>query len=144
MGAHIPVIDEKHVATCGCRKFQLDALGDHLCTCTTHSGAKKDHNWVVDQLTELFRTNHKVKTQQVSKNRGQYCGDIELTAYFPNVASLVPLVLDLHIVNDRFGSSSGRSLNAVSTDKIRKYRGDYNNNTPTGASFYYKYFWEVT
>jgi hypothetical protein len=135
MGAHIPVIDEKHVATCGCRKFQLDALGDYLCTCTTHSGAKKAHNWVVDQLTELFRTNHKVKTQQVSKNRCRYCGDIELTAYFPNVASPVPLVLDLHIAHDRFGSSSDRSLNAVSTDKIRKYRGDYNNNTPTGAVF---------
>ncbi len=30
MGAQIPVIAEKPLATCGCWKFQLDPLGDHL------------------------------------------------------------------------------------------------------------------
>jgi hypothetical protein len=30
MGAQIPVIVEKSLATCGCRKFQLDPLVDHL------------------------------------------------------------------------------------------------------------------
>ena len=72
MGAQIPVIAEKPLAVCGCRKFRVDALGDHLCTCTVHSGTKKAHDWVVDQLADLFRTTHKVKTQQVVKNRGQY------------------------------------------------------------------------
>jgi hypothetical protein len=42
----------------------MDVMGDHLCTCTTHSGAKKAHDWVVDQLVDLFRITHKVKTQQ--------------------------------------------------------------------------------
>ncbi len=65
MGTQIPVIVEKSLPVCGCRKFQVDALGDHLCTCTTHSGPKKAHDWVVDQLTDLFRTTHKVKTKQV-------------------------------------------------------------------------------
>ncbi len=51
------------------------------------------------------------------------------------------MVLDLHITHDRFGSSSDpslndhlhypndidKSLNEASTDKIRKYRADYNN-----------------
>ncbi len=46
-------------------------LGDHLNTCTAHSGAKKAHDWMVDQLADLFRTTHKVKTQQVVKRRGQ-------------------------------------------------------------------------
>ena len=78
MGAQIPVIAEKPLAVCGCRKFRVDALGDHLCTCTAHSGAKKAHDWAVDQLADLFRTTHKVKTQQVVKSRGQHCGDIEL------------------------------------------------------------------
>jgi hypothetical protein len=32
MGAQIPVIAEKPIASCGCRRFQLDALDDHLCT----------------------------------------------------------------------------------------------------------------
>ena len=50
-----------------------------LNTCTAHSGAKKAHDWMVDQLAVLFRTTHKVKTQEVVKNRGQPCGDIELT-----------------------------------------------------------------
>ena len=62
MGAQIPVIADKPLAACGYRKFQLDTMGDHLCTCTTHSGSKKDHDWVVEQLADLFRTTHKVKT----------------------------------------------------------------------------------
>jgi hypothetical protein len=70
MGAQIPVIVEKPLAACGCRKFQLDALGDHLCTCTAHSGAKKAHDWVVDQFADLFRTTHTVKTQQVVESCG--------------------------------------------------------------------------
>jgi hypothetical protein len=45
---------------------------------TTHSGTKKAHDWAVDQLTDLFHTTHKVKTQQVVKNRGHHCDDIEL------------------------------------------------------------------
>jgi hypothetical protein len=67
MGAQIPVIAEKPLATCGCRKFQLDPLGDHLNTCTVHSGAKKAHDWMVDQVADLFRTTDKVKTQHVVK-----------------------------------------------------------------------------
>ncbi len=44
---------EKTLAACGCRKFQLDAMGDHLCTCIAHSGAKKAHDWVVEKLADL-------------------------------------------------------------------------------------------
>ncbi len=76
MGAQIPSIAEKPLATCGCRKFQLDPLGDHLNTCTSHSGVKKAHDWMVDQLADLFLTTHRVKRQHVVKNRGQHCGDI--------------------------------------------------------------------
>jgi hypothetical protein len=61
----------------------------------------------------------------------------------------VLLALDLHIVRDRFGSSSDPSLNGhlhypndidkalteATTDKIRKYRTDYNNNPPSVVSF---------
>ena len=71
MGAQIPVIAEKPLATC-----------------------------------DLFRTTHKVKTQQVVKNRGQHCGDIELTGYLANESGPVPLVLDLRIAHDRVGSSN--------------------------------------
>ena len=61
----------------------------------------------------------------------------------------VPLILDLRITHDRFGSSSDpilngqvhypqdidKSLNEAATDKIRKYRADYNNNPPNAISF---------
>ena len=67
--------------TMSCRKFQLDTQGDHLCTCTVHSGVKKAHDWAVDQLADLFHTTDKVKTQQVVKIRGHHCGDIELAGY---------------------------------------------------------------
>ena len=59
--------------------------------------------------------------------------------YLVNDAGPEPLVMDLRITRDRFGSSSDpsihgilhypndidRSLNEVDTDKIRKYRSDY-------------------
>ena len=93
MGAQIPVIAEKPLAVCGCRKFTIDALGDHLCTCTAHSGAKKAHDWAVDAIADaiadLIRTTHKVKTQQVAKRRNQRCGDIELAGYLANVTGPV-------------------------------------------------------
>jgi hypothetical protein len=96
---------------CGCRKLGIDSLDDHLCTCTAHSGAKKTHDWTVDQLPDLFRTTHKVKTQHVVKNWGHHCGDIELVGYLANAADPVPLVLDLRITLDGFGSSFDPNLN---------------------------------
>ena len=45
------------------------------------------------------------------KNRGQHCGDVELVGYLPNATVPLPLVLDLHIAHDRFGSSSDPTLN---------------------------------
>ncbi len=66
-----------------------------------------------------------------------------------NTEDPVPLVLDLHIVHNRFGSISDlnlnghlhypndidRSFNESVSDKIRKYRSTYNNNPPNGVSF---------
>jgi hypothetical protein len=114
MGAQIPVIVEKPVPTCGCKKFQLDPLGDHRNTCTTHSGGKKAHDWMVDQFTDLFRRTHKVKTHHVVKNRGQHCGDIEVVGYLANEAGPMPLVLDLRIAHDRVGSRTDRGRKSLS------------------------------
>ena len=50
---------------------------------------------MVDQIPDLSRTTHKVKTQKVIKSRGQHCGDIEVAGYLPNASGPVPLVLDL-------------------------------------------------
>jgi hypothetical protein len=61
-------------------------MGDHLCTCTTDSGAKKAHDWEVDQLPDPFRTLHTVKMQHVTKIRGRYCGDVDL-----------PTLMDIYI-----------------------------------------------
>ena len=54
---------------------------------------------MVDQITDIFHTTHKVKTQQVIKSRGQHCGDIELAGYLANEVDPVSLVMDLR----RFG-----------------------------------------
>ena len=94
------MIVEKSPEACGCRKFQIDSLGDHISTCNCHSGDKKTHDWVVDQITDLFRTTTKVKTQQVTRSRGQHCGDVELAGYLDNQAGPVPLVLDLRITHE--------------------------------------------
>ena len=67
--------------------------------------------------------------------------DIELSGYFANVTGPEPLVMDLLITHDRFGSSSDPSinghiyypndldgsLNESVPDKIRQYRGAYIN-----------------
>jgi hypothetical protein len=84
----------------------------------------------------------------VVKSHGQHCGDIELAGYLANTAGPVPLVLDLRLAHDRFGSSSDptlnerlhyndvdKSLNESANDKIRKYRVDYNNNPPNAVAF---------
>jgi hypothetical protein len=83
-----------------CKKFSLDALGDHVCTCTGHSGAKKAHDWSVEQLADLFHTTTKVQTTQVVRSRGKRCGDIELTAYLANTVGPVNLVVDLRITHE--------------------------------------------
>jgi hypothetical protein len=103
---------------------------------------------VVDQIADLFRTTNKVKTQQVAGSRGQRCGDVELAGYLAK-AGPVPLVLDLRITHERFGSSSDPSingrlhypndidgpLNEAAADKIRQYSSDYNNRPSNTISF---------
>ena len=84
------------------------------------------------RLDSLFHTTHRVKNQ----HRGQWCGDIELAVYLANASGPVPLVMDLRITHERFGSRSDpsfnghlhyphdldRTLNEVAADKIREYR----------------------
>ncbi len=67
MGAQIPVMTEKPLVVCGCRKFQVDTLCDHLCTCTVHSGVKKAHHWVVDHRPNLFSVSvsHKTNMERI-------------------------------------------------------------------------------
>ena len=60
--------------------------------------------WILNKQTTA-------KTQQVVRSRGQHCGDVELVGYLANAAGPVPLVLDLRIAHDRFGSSSDPILN---------------------------------
>ncbi len=104
---------------------------------------------MVDQVADFFRTTHKVNTQEVVKNWGQHCGDIEIPGYLANESVPVSLVLDLRITHDRVGSSIDptlnghlkypnnldQSLNDSVVDKIRKYRADYNNRPPSVVSF---------
>jgi hypothetical protein len=89
-----------------------------LCSCTTHSGGKK----------------------------GQRCGDIELSGYLTNATGPVPLVLDLRIDLDRFGSSSDLSINghlhypndvemSLNETVSDKYRTDCDNNSSNTISF---------
>jgi hypothetical protein len=120
MGAQIPVIAEKPTAVCGCRKFQIDHVGDHLNTCTTHSGAKKAHDWAVDQLADLSRV--------LDLRIAQKYGSSE--RYGSSSGPSLSLNGNLHYPNDL-----DRSLNEAAADKIRKYRADYNNNPPRAVSF---------
>jgi hypothetical protein len=68
----------------GCHSFRALFSKDRI----------KRHDFMFDQVADFFRTTHKVKTQHVVKNRGQYCGDIELAGYLANTVGPVTLVLD--------------------------------------------------
>jgi hypothetical protein len=72
--SEIPVIVEKPLTGCGSRKFQIDPLGDHLSTCTTHSGAKKAHDWVVDLTYFAQHTKQILKHNWWLGSGGQQCG----------------------------------------------------------------------
>ena len=50
--------------------FVLLKSGSHAAE-PAPSTPKEAHDWAVDQIADLFRTTHKVKTQQLSKGRGQ-------------------------------------------------------------------------
>ncbi len=72
-----------------------------------------------------------------------------MSGYLVKAADPASLVLDLRIAHDRMGSSADpslnghlkypnnldQSLNDPATDKIRKYRVDYNNRPPSVVSF---------
>ncbi len=83
------------------------------------------------------------------KNRGQYCGDIELVGYLANTGGPVPLVLDLRVSHDmvvssadpalnghlRYPNNLDQSLNDTAVVKLCKYRTDYNFNPTRGVGF---------
>ena len=59
IGSHIPSIDATPTTTCACKRFKIDAFGDHICTCASHSGAQRAHDWAVSQLAN--RTTHSAR-----------------------------------------------------------------------------------
>ena len=74
-----------------------------MCTCTGHLDTKEDHDWEVTHLVNLFHTTTKVSTSNVSHNRVQRCGDIELVVFLGDDTGPTPLILDLLIVHERYG-----------------------------------------
>jgi hypothetical protein len=92
IGTNIPVLTELPLSGVVEGSFRLTPRGPSLhlyWPLWWQVYNKKAHDW---------STTHKVKTQQVTRNRGQWCGDIELTGYLKNVTGPVPLVLDLGLI----------------------------------------------
>ena len=44
VGATVPALTELPLSVCGCKKFMIDTLVDHVNTCAVHSGVKKTHD----------------------------------------------------------------------------------------------------
>jgi hypothetical protein len=130
------------LSACGCKKFQIDALGDHLCTCTAHSGAKKAHDdgRLSNSMTSFTQHTKRKRNRWLGARVGDL-GTLNCLVTSRNAAGPVPSVLDLRIAHERWGSSSDpsinghlhypndvdRPLNEAVVDKIRAYRADYNN-----------------
>ena len=144
IGAHVPLIAAKPPAVCACKHFSIDAFGDHVCTCSSHSGAQKAHDWAVDRLADLFRTTCMAKTRGVAYSRGQQRGDIEFVGYLADAAGPRTLVADFQQTHERYGSSRQLHLNGTlhhpaplnidrplqesASKKINAYRAEYANN----------------
>ena len=152
LGLEVPVLSSlpRHhnlpAAKCGCKKFLLDTHGDHISTCTAHSGATKAHDWMVGRLGPLFRTaGHRVRTQHgvsTSAENRQKRGDVEILNYLQDAAGSRNLVFDLAVTHDRYGSSAQPHHNGLLThpldldaplhvaarQKINKHRDAYANN----------------
>jgi hypothetical protein len=108
--------------------------------CTTRSSLTRANKFMCFFATE---------TPSAAASATLHCGDVELAGYLTNAAGPVPLVLDLHMAHDRVGSSTDPTLNGqprypnnldqshndTASDKVRKYRADYNNNPPNTVSF---------
>jgi hypothetical protein len=67
VGTYIPDLTELPLSACGCRKFQIDTFGDHLCNSTVHSGGifgtvskRYMTGREVGHISGLFHTTHKV------------------------------------------------------------------------------------
>ena len=124
----------------------LDLHGDHVSTCTAHSGANKAHDWMVSILGPLFRTaGHQVRTQfgvSPSDPARQKRGDVEIVSYLQDAAGARNLVFDLRITHDRYGKSAqphhngqlthpndlDAPLRLAAKSKIDDYREQYANN----------------
>ena len=152
LGLEVPVLsslprqNNLPAAKCGCKKFLLDTHGDHISTCTAHSGATKAHDWMVGRLGPLFRTaGHRVRTQHgvsTSAENRQKRGDVEILNYLQDAAGSRNLVFDLSVTHDRYGSSAQPHHNGLLTHpqdldaplhvaarkKISTYRDQYANN----------------
>ena len=88
-----------------------------MTTCTVHSGAKKTHDWVVQQLVDLFRTTHKVKAERVVRSRGQRCGDIELASCLVNETGPVS-TFSLHVIPRYSPVTPGRPVLYTTTHAL--------------------------
>ena len=127
---------------CGCKKV---TLGDDVNTSTTHSDAKRTHDWAVGQQADLFRTTtSKVRTTRVALSRGHRWRHGFGSDVLPHGLCRISLVVHLCLTNERFGSSSNPSLygglhdpaaadidqllaplNETAVDKLRDHRSDY-------------------
>ena len=82
----------------------LDVHGDHISTCTAHSGATKAHDWVVGRTEgHRVRTQHAVST---SAENQQKRGGVEILNYLQDAVGARNLVFDLAVTHGRYFSSA--------------------------------------
>jgi hypothetical protein len=79
--ASLPLLHNSPLAKCSCKKFCMDFHGDHTSTCTAHSGATKEHNWMVSVLWLLFRSKKDPYGRTLGQNTAQCPGQRRPTAW---------------------------------------------------------------
>ena len=127
--------------------FDLDVLGDHVSTCTVHSGAKKTHDWTVEEIADLFRSTHK---KRLNRWLRIWVSDVETSSLPPTWLTLrhrFPWfsTCTWHTELGKTGNYTtlllfrpadiDRTLNETAADKIRDYRVDCNNRPSNATPF---------
>jgi hypothetical protein len=107
IGDQIPVITEKPIATCGCRKFQLDPLGDHLNTATTiwssgssQGDAQSSHTWMCPIAASSSLFNIVFQTFLLAFSQlflSPICIFVPILGVSPSKGPQVPFTTPLHI-----------------------------------------------
>ena len=139
MGVPIPHLVELSHHECPCKRFAIDALGDHLHTCTQHAGATSGaHEHILTALQRLFtKAGYRTDRKHVPHSRGLKKADLLIKEF--QLQGVRDVIIDVTCRHEFHGScanlerngepshpDANGALDAAVKEKLDHYQHDYN------------------